>query len=186
MPSPGITPSTSGRNHSVNASMPLTPSSMKAISFGGRTGQIFEPADGRLRAQILAALRQPPDRHLEGGIDLKGGIDLSASQSLPFGIAPRDQQGAIADHVGHFVPHPIRVARVFKAGSQALGDPKPPADSNRMPASEVSRPPSNPTSTVLPATAGRSGRIPVLSAMAGANALALGGSGMNNQDSTRI
>ena len=34
----------------------------------GRAGQVFQPADGRLRAQIGAALGQPPDRHLEGRI----------------------------------------------------------------------------------------------------------------------
>ncbi len=33
-----------------------------------RTGQVLQPADGRLRAQIGAALGQPSDRHLEGRI----------------------------------------------------------------------------------------------------------------------
>jgi hypothetical protein len=31
----------------------------------GRAGQVLQPADGRLRAQILAAFRQPSDRHFE-------------------------------------------------------------------------------------------------------------------------
>jgi hypothetical protein len=34
----------------------------------GRARKVLQPADGRLRAQLLAALRQPPDRHLERGI----------------------------------------------------------------------------------------------------------------------
>src|SRR3954469_5645854 len=63
---------------------------------------------------------------------LNAGSDLSASQSLPpafagagSGIARRDQQGAVADHLGKLVPHPLRIARVLKAGGQPLGDPKP-------------------------------------------------------------
>src|SRR3954447_8620359 len=33
-----------------------------------RTGQVLQPADARLRAQIIATLRQPPHRHFERGI----------------------------------------------------------------------------------------------------------------------
>ena len=55
----------------------------------------------------------------------------------------------------------VRAARVFEAVGQPLGDPQPllDGDSNRMPASEVSHPPSKPTCTGLPATAGKSVRI---------------------------
>ena len=85
----------------------------------GRAGQVLQPADGRLRAQIGAALRQPPDRHLEGGI----GFERVAVVAV--GIARRDQQGAIADHLGQPVQHPLRVAPVFEASRQALGDLEP-------------------------------------------------------------
>ncbi len=71
----------------------------------GRAGQVLQPADGRLRAQIVAALRQPPDRHLEGRI----GFERVAVVAV--GIARRDQQRAVADHLGKPVPHPFRIAR---------------------------------------------------------------------------
>jgi len=35
---------------------------------GGGTGQVFEPADGRLRAQISTAFGEPPDCYLEGRV----------------------------------------------------------------------------------------------------------------------
>ena len=85
----------------------------------GRAGQVFQPADGRLRAQIGAALGQPPDRHLEGRI----GAQRVAVVAV--GIARRDQQGAVADHLGKRMPHPVRRARVLDAIGQPLGDPKP-------------------------------------------------------------
>ncbi len=92
----------------------------------GRAGQIFEPADGRRRAQILAALRQPTDRHLEGGI---GAQHIAV---VAVGIARRDQQGSIPDHLRKLVPHPVRVARIFEAGSQPFGDPKPLLDGRQQ------------------------------------------------------
>ena len=85
----------------------------------GRAGQVFQPADGRLRAQIGAALGQPPDRHLEGRI----GAQRIAVVAV--GIARRDQQGAVSDHLGQRMPHPFRRARVLDAIGQPLGDPKP-------------------------------------------------------------
>jgi hypothetical protein len=92
----------------------------------GRAGQVLQPADRRLRAQIGAALRQPPDRHLEGRI---GTQRLTV---VAVGIARRDQQGAIPDHLGQFVLHPIRVARVFQAGGQPFGDLEPLLDSRQQ------------------------------------------------------
>ena len=92
----------------------------------GRAGQIFEPADGRLRTQILAALRQPSDRHLEGR------VGFERVTVVAVGIARRDQQGAVADHLGKFVPHPLRVARVFEAASQPLGDLEPLLDGRQQ------------------------------------------------------
>jgi hypothetical protein len=85
----------------------------------GRAGQVFEPADGRLRAQILAALRQPPDRHLEGR------IRFQRVAVVAVGIARRDQQRAVANDLGKPVQHPFGIARVFDAGGQPFGDLEP-------------------------------------------------------------
>ena len=44
------------------------------------------------------------------------------------GGAPRrgdGDRGQGADHLGEFVPHPIRLARVFDVGRQPFGDLKP-------------------------------------------------------------
>jgi hypothetical protein len=86
----------------------------------GRAGQVLQPADGRLRAQIGAALGQPTDRHLESRV----GTERIAIVAV--GIARRDQQGAEADHLGQRMPHPLRRTRVLDAISQTFGDPKPP------------------------------------------------------------
>jgi hypothetical protein len=85
----------------------------------GRAGQVFQPADRRLRAQIGAALRQPPDRHFEGP------IAAQRVAVVAVGIARRDHQRAVADHLGQPVPHPFRIARILNAGGQAFGNPKP-------------------------------------------------------------
>ena len=84
-----------------------------------RAGQVLQPADGRLRAQIGPALRKPPDRHLEGGV----GSERVAVVAV--GIARRDQQCAVADHLRQPVPDPLGIAPVFDAGGQAIGDPEP-------------------------------------------------------------
>ena len=85
----------------------------------GRAGQVLQPADGRLRAQIGAALGQPTDRHLESRVGTER-ITIVA-----VGIARRDQQGPIPDHLSKLVPHPVGVARVLDAVGQALGDREP-------------------------------------------------------------
>lgn len=51
----------------------------------GRAGQVLQPADGRLRAQIGAALRQSSHCHLEGR------IGLQRIAVVAVGIACRDQ-----------------------------------------------------------------------------------------------
>ena len=84
-----------------------------------RTGQVLQPADGRLRAQIGAAFGQPPDRHLERRI----GFERIAVVAV--GIARRDQQRPVADHLGQTMPNPLRRARVLDAVGQSLGDPEP-------------------------------------------------------------
>ena len=83
------------------------------------TRQVFQPADGRLRAQISAALGQPPNRHLEDRI----GFEQIAVGAV--GITRRDQQGPVADHLAEAMPHPFRRSWVFDAIGQPLGDPKP-------------------------------------------------------------
>ena len=86
----------------------------------GCAGQVLQPADGRLRAQISPALGQPPDRHLEGRIGAQGVAVVAV------GIARCDQQSAEADHLGQRMPNPLRRARVLDAIGQSLGDPEPP------------------------------------------------------------
>ena len=92
----------------------------------GRAGQVFQPADGRLRAQIGTAFGQPPDRHLERR------VTAQRVAVIAVGIARRDQQGAVADHLGKPVPHPVRVARVFEAGGQPFGDLEPLLDGRQQ------------------------------------------------------
>ena len=82
-------------------------------------GRFSSRLDRRLRAQIFTAFRQSSDGHLEGGV----GFERVAVVAV--GIARRNQQGAIADHLGQFVPHPVRVARIFETGRQPLGDLEP-------------------------------------------------------------
>ena len=84
-----------------------------------RTGQVLQPADARLRAQIIATLRQPPHRHFERGI----GSERIAV--ITVGIARRDQHRPIADHLGKPVQYPVGIAPVFDAIGQALCDPQP-------------------------------------------------------------
>ena len=88
----------------------------------GRAGQVLQPADGRLRAQIGAALGQPPDRHLEGRI----GAQRVAVVGV--GIARRDQQRAVADHLGQARAAPARVRAGPRCSGQPLGDAEPPLD----------------------------------------------------------
>ena len=137
----------------------------------GRAGQVLQPADGRLRAQIGAALGQPPDRHLEGRI----GAQRIAVVAV--GIARRDQQGAVSDHLGQRMPHPFRRTRVLDAIGQPLGDPEPLLDRRQQQYPGVRGQQAAVESvkcTGLPATGGKPGRIPVPSSMAGANSVAFG------------
>jgi hypothetical protein len=95
------------------------------------------------------------------------------------GIARRDQQRAVADHLSNGMPHPFRVARVLDAIGQARGDPQPLFDcrqSNNIPVSEVITPPSKAKCTGSPATCGNSSGIPVRSSIPGANSVAFGSS----------
>ncbi len=85
----------------------------------GRAGQVFQSADARLRAQVITALGQAADRHLEGRV----GAQRVAVVAV--GIARRDQQRPITDHLGNLVHYPFRIARVFDAGGQAFGDLEP-------------------------------------------------------------
>src|SRR5712691_13291402 len=109
---------------------------------------------------------------------LNAGSELSASQSLPpafagagSGIARRDQQRPVADHLGEAVPYPLRCTRVLDVIGQALGDPEPLLDRRQQQYSGVRGHPAAVESDMhrLAFTAGKPGRIPVLSSMAGAN-----------------
>jgi hypothetical protein len=88
----------------------------------GRAGQVFEPADGRLRAQIRSGLRQATDRHLEGRV-LAQRVAV-----IGIGIACRDRQRAETDHLGDLVDDLVRRAGIFDASRQSLGDLEPALD----------------------------------------------------------
>jgi hypothetical protein len=87
-----------------------------------RSGQVLEPGDGRLGAQIGAALGQPADRHLERRI---GAQRVAVVGVL---VAGRDQQRPIADHLSQPVPDPLRRPRVRDAARQPLGNAEPALD----------------------------------------------------------
>lgn len=93
---------------------------------GGGTGQVFEPADGRLRAQISTAFGEPPDCYLEGR------VTAQRVAVVAVGITRRNQQGAIADHLGQPMPYPIRITRVFEAGGQPFSDLEPLLDGGQQ------------------------------------------------------
>ena len=82
------------------------------------SGQVLEPAHGRLRAQVSRALGQPTDRHLEHR------VDAQRVAVVGVGVAGCDQERAEADHLGEPVLDPIRRPRVLEAACQAFGDPE--------------------------------------------------------------
>jgi hypothetical protein len=110
-------------------------------------------------------LRQPPDRHRERAI----GVECVAIVAV--GIAHRDRQGAIADHLGQVVPHPVRVARVVEARRQPFGDLEPLLDGRRQPDAGIrSEPPAIETDrNRLAAERWQTRHNPRPSALAGAN-----------------
>ena len=79
-------------------------------------GQVLQPADGRLRAQLGTALGQPADRHLERRVRAQGVAVVGVR------VAGSDHQGPETDHLGEAVPDPIRITRVGQTLRQALGD----------------------------------------------------------------
>jgi hypothetical protein len=83
-----------------------------------RSGQVLEPAHGRLRAELGAALGQSADRHLEGRVGTQGVAVVGVL------VAGRDQQRPEADHLGDGVLDPRRRARIRDAARQPLGDPE--------------------------------------------------------------
>lgn len=78
-------------------------------------GQVLQPAQRRLRAQIQAALRQPPDRQLEGRV----GAQRVAVVGI--GVTGGDHQCPQADHLGQPMAHPLWRPRVLDAACQPLG-----------------------------------------------------------------
>jgi hypothetical protein len=87
-----------------------------------RAGQVLQPADGWLRAQIGAALGQAANRHLERR------IAPQRVAVVAVGIAAGDQQGAEADHLGERVAYGRRIAWVVDVSCQPFGDAEPPLD----------------------------------------------------------
>jgi hypothetical protein len=84
-----------------------------------RAGQVFQPADGGLRAQIGAAVRPPADRHLERR------IATQRVAVIGIGIAAGDQQRTKTDHLGNRVAHRGGIARIIDALRQPFGDAEP-------------------------------------------------------------
>ena len=83
-----------------------------------RSGQIFEPAHGGLRAQFGAALGQPASRHLKRRIGTQGVAVVGIL------VAGRDQKSPEADHLGEPMLDPLGRPRVLDAVRQPLGDPE--------------------------------------------------------------
>jgi len=87
----------------------------------------------------------------------------------PFGATPnpvRRVTGATANHV--------RIRQSRRNPVALMNDPGSIAASSNIPASEVIRPPSKAICTGLPAIAGKPGKIPVVSSLAGANSVVFG------------
>ena len=126
-------------------------------------GQVLEPADGGLRAQVAPA-RQPLQRHLEYRVGAQRvGVDAVL-------VACRDHQHAEPQDVGHAVDRARRIARIVDAGREPPGDIEPPLDftqGSRAPRPRTAiRRRSGPI-TVLPFTGDRPGSGGVVSFMAG-------------------
>ena len=84
-------------------------------------GQVLEPADGGLRAEVALA-RQPLQRHLEHRVGAQGvGVDAVL-------VARRDHQHAEAQDVGGAVQGAGAIAGIVDAGRELAGDVKPPLD----------------------------------------------------------
>ena len=82
--------------------------------------RVLPARDGRLRAQICAAVRQASAGQLESGIAAQM-VEIVAVL-----IAAGDGQDAGAQDVGHAVRHKVRIARVGDQGRELVGDPQTP------------------------------------------------------------
>jgi hypothetical protein len=83
-------------------------------------------------------------------------------------------QGAIADHLGQFVPHPLRVARIFETGRQPFADLEPLLDGGQQQDAGVRGQPAavKPDMHRLTRHRWQTWQNPVASSMAGANSVA--------------
>lgn len=79
-------------------------------------GRVLEPRHGRLRAQRLAALRQPPHRHLEHR------VRAQAVAIVGVLVARRDQEHPPPQHLDHLMVDARAIAPVDKAARQPLGE----------------------------------------------------------------
>ena len=82
-------------------------------------GGVLEPAHGRLRTEIPAALRRPADRQLERRI--------AAQRVAVVGdfVAAGDREHAEPEHRRQRVDHQRRIAPLPDAAGQRLGQPEP-------------------------------------------------------------
>src|SRR6476646_8684981 len=103
--------------------------------------RLREVAPGRFSSRLMVGCehKSAPLSGSRPTAILKAGSQRSASQSLPpafagagSGIARRDQQGAVADHLGQPMPYPIRITRVFEAGGQPFSDLEPLLDGGQQ------------------------------------------------------
>ncbi len=82
--------------------------------------RVLQPRHGRLRAEIAAAVGQPPAGELEGR------IATQVVEIVGVLVAHRDGEDPGADHVGQCVRDPRRIAAVGHQAGQARGDAEPP------------------------------------------------------------
>ncbi len=82
--------------------------------------RVLPARDGRLRAEIIAAVRQPPAGKLEGG------IAAQAIEVIGVLVAAGDRQHAGTQNVGDTVGDQRRVTRIGDQRCQTFGNPDPP------------------------------------------------------------
>jgi hypothetical protein len=101
---------------------------------------------------------------------------LSCIAVVAVGIARRDQQRPVADHLCQTVPNPLRRARVLDAIGQSLGDPEPLLNRREQQYPGIRGHPAAVESHMhrLALHRWQARQIPVESSMAGANSVVIG------------
>ena len=103
----------------------------------------------RLNSRFQAGLRNPLDTAMEAATVIMGIEQRELLRAVnpigvvrrarAVGIASRDQQRPIADHLRQPVSHPLGRARILDAIGQALGDPEPLLDRRQQQYSSIRR-----------------------------------------------